>query len=185
MRAPCFGLVGTAGEPRGEQQSSCRAHTALGVNSDDTGSPRPHMLTGLVLTFAVPGPGSSSPSSSLNGTERLIRHQKTSGGQVAETHPRHLGYALKLPEALVSSGTFPSVVTTGGSSKRRPELLSEGAFLHHDDPGRHPQVLLGRQRHPSGQRLLADGNRLFSPHPGGLGSLLVFGFYLSVTPPAF
>lgn len=65
-------------------------------------------------------------------------------------------------------GTSPPVVTAGGSSERRPELHSEGAFLYHHDPGRHPEVLLGRQRHPRGQWLLTDGNCPFSP-PGCVG----------------
>lgn len=65
-------------------------------------------------------------------------------------------------------------MTTGNSSKCRPELHAEGAFLHHNHPGRHPQVLLGCQRHPSGQWLLTYGNDQFSS-PAGLG--VYFGFW--------
>lgn len=75
---------------------------------------------------------------------------------------------LKLIEDSISPGTYPYVVTTGGSSERRPELHSEGAFLYHNNPGRHPQVLLGCQRHPGGEWLLTDGNNQFNP-PGHLG----------------
>lgn len=84
---------------------------------------------------------------------------------------------LKLIEAFIPFGTYFYVVATGGSSKRRPEFHSEGAFLYHDNPGRHPQILLRCQCHPSGQWLLTDGkNQFISPRGLQLFWFLVFTF---------